>query len=86
MKGDTLAVEGDDQPGEPLIEAVMRNGRRLRPSPSLAEIRGRVARSLLCLPQPLRRLESGQQYPVTIAERLVRLAAEVDQRLKAQVS
>ena len=26
MTGDTLAVEGEDQPGEPLIEPVMRNG------------------------------------------------------------
>jgi hypothetical protein len=44
MDDDNLAVEGEDQPGEPLIEPVMRNGRRLRSSPSLAETRGRAAR------------------------------------------
>jgi len=84
MEGDTLAVEGEDQPGEPLIEPIVRNGRRLRSSPSLAEIRGRAARDLARLPQPLRRLETGQPYPVAVAEALVRLAAEADQRLKTK--
>jgi nicotinate phosphoribosyltransferase len=84
MEGDTLAVEGEDQPGESLIEPVMRNGRRLRSSPSLAEIRGRAARDLARLPRPLRRLETGQPYPVVVAEGLVRLAAEADQRLKTK--
>jgi nicotinate phosphoribosyltransferase len=84
MEGDNLAVEGEDQPGEPLIESVMRNGRRLRSSPSLAEIRGRAARDLARLPQSLQRLESGQPYPVVVAEALVRLAAEADRRLKTK--
>jgi nicotinate phosphoribosyltransferase len=84
MQGDTLAVEGEDQPGEPLIEPVMRNGQRLRSSPSLAEIRRRAARDLARLPPPLRRLESGQPYPVAVAEALVRLAAEAELRLKTK--
>jgi nicotinate phosphoribosyltransferase len=79
--GDTLSVEEDSQAGEPLIQLVMKHGRRLQPQPRLAEIRARAARSLELLPEPLRRLEPGAPYPVRVTERLVGLAAEVDQRL-----
>src|SRR5579863_2471750 len=37
MVHDQLAREGDEQLGEPLIERVMRGGRRLKPSPSLEQ-------------------------------------------------
>ena len=37
--GDTLSVKSDRHPGEPLIEPVMKDGRRLRSAPTLAEIR-----------------------------------------------
>jgi nicotinate phosphoribosyltransferase len=84
MAGDTLSVETDSQPGEPLIEPVMRNGRRIAPSPTLADIRARAARDLAHLPEPLRRLEPGATYPVTVADALRRLAAEVDSRLAQQ--
>ena len=84
MRGDILSVEEDQQPGEPLIQAVMKNGRRLEPQPTLAEIRARAARDLERLPEPLRRLEPGASYPVQVTESLVRLAAEVDQRLAQQ--
>jgi nicotinate phosphoribosyltransferase len=81
---DTLSVESDDQAGEPLIEPVMKGGRRLAPRPTLAEIRARAARSLERLPEPLRRLEPGVSCPVGVADALKRLAAEVDRRLAQQ--
>jgi nicotinate phosphoribosyltransferase len=81
MSGDVLSLEDDRQPGEPLIHPVMTAGRRLAPSPSLAEIRARAARELERLPEPLRRLTPGTSYPVQVADALVRLAAEVDRRL-----
>jgi nicotinate phosphoribosyltransferase len=84
MAADTLSLESDTQPGEPLIVPVMRAGRRLAPAPSLAEIRARAARNLLQLPEPLRRLDSGAQYPVQVAAALVQLAAEVDRRIARQ--
>jgi nicotinate phosphoribosyltransferase len=56
----------------------------VRPSPSLAEIRDRAARDLARLPIPLQRLEPGYQYPVEIADSLVRLAAEFDRWLKLE--
>jgi nicotinate phosphoribosyltransferase len=81
MRQDVLSVEDDAQSGEPLIQAVIRNGRRLQPPPTLAEIRARAARDLERLPEPLRRLDPDARHPVTVADALERLAGEVDSRL-----
>jgi hypothetical protein len=59
----------------------MKEGRRLRASPSLADIRTVAARDLERLSRPLRELAPGANYPVTVADALVRLAAEVDERI-----
>jgi nicotinate phosphoribosyltransferase len=85
MAGDVMSIESDDQPGEPLIQLVMRNGRRVAPPPSLAEIRARAARELVRLPEPLRRLDPNAKYPVTVAAALVKLAEDVDSRLAQHV-
>jgi nicotinate phosphoribosyltransferase len=82
MAGDVLSVESDDHSGEPLIQPVMRGGRRIAPSPPLADVRARAARDLERLPEPLRRLEPDARYPVHVADALTWLAAEVDSRLK----
>ncbi len=68
--------------GEPLLDCVMRDGRRLRPSPTLDDIRARAKRDLERLPEPLRRLQPGADYPVEIGDDLIALAAEVDRRLR----
>ena len=81
MAGDVLSLENDRHDGEPLIEPVMKDGRRLRPDPSLADIRALAARDLDRLPQPLRDLRLEASYPVKVAEPLVLLASEVDQRI-----
>ncbi len=86
MAGDVLSLESDAQAGEPLIELVMKDGRRVGPVPMLAEIRARAARDLERLPKPLRDLEPGAIYPVEVADALVRLAAEVDNRLAQRES
>ncbi len=92
MAGDVLGLDAPSLPspasgggrggggGEALIEQVMQGGRRLRPSPSLDEIRRHAKRELERLPEPLRRLEAGMTYPVEIADELKVLAAEVDRR------
>jgi nicotinate phosphoribosyltransferase len=79
--GDTLSVESDQNPGEPLIEPVMKNGCRLRAAPTLAEIRAHAKRDLDRLPDSLRELEPDAAYPVDVADALVKLAADVDRRL-----
>jgi nicotinate phosphoribosyltransferase len=84
MTGDIISVEGDWHPGEPLLRPVMRKGRRLGPSPPLAEVRDRAGRGLAQLPEELRRLDVKIAYPVTIAERLIMLADEVDRDQRAR--
>jgi nicotinate phosphoribosyltransferase len=79
--GDTLSVESDVHQGEPLIEPVMKNGRRLRAALTLADIRAQAKRDLERLPEPLRELEPDTAYPVEVADALVKLAADVDRRL-----
>jgi nicotinate phosphoribosyltransferase len=81
MAGDILSIESDHHSGEPLIQPVMRAGRRIGPPPTLAEIRARATRDLARLPEPLRLLRPQGSYPVEVAGALVRLAADVDSRL-----
>jgi len=81
MNGDVLSLETDAHPGEPLIELVMKDGRRVGPAPTLADIRARAAHDLERLPEPLRALEPGANYRVDVAAALTELAADVDKRL-----
>jgi nicotinate phosphoribosyltransferase len=81
IDADTLSLEDDTQPGERLIEPVMRAGRSLSPKPSFASIRALAERNLACLPEALRKLEKGTAFTVRVAEKLVQLAADVDRRL-----
>ena len=81
MAGDVLSLDSDTQAGTPLIEPVMKDGRRLRPRPRLADIRALAAQELERLPQPLRELVPAAHYPVTVTDALVRLAADVDERI-----
>jgi len=81
MTSDTIAVEGDPPSGKPLLQAVMRNGRRVADKEPLATIRRRVRTELECLPPSLRSLERSDPYRVEIAESLKRLAKAADDAL-----
>ena len=80
MSGDVLTLEADTQAGEPLIVPVMRAGQLIAPSPTLAQIRERSAAELARLPEPLRKLEDGHAYPVTVSNALKTLAEEASRR------
>jgi nicotinate phosphoribosyltransferase len=88
MSGDVLSLDTGAAPpgadGEALLQPVMRNGKRIVPSPSLDDIRRHAKRELERLPEPLRRLEPGANYPVKVTDDLVKLAADVDRRLEAK--
>ena len=77
MAGDILTIEGDKQPGEPLIEHVMRGGKRIASAPSLTQIRERAARDLARLPEQLAKLEP-LAYPVVVSDALEALAAQTN--------
>ncbi|NHN79755.1 nicotinate phosphoribosyltransferase [Azotobacter chroococcum] len=76
--GDSLRLEGEAGEGEALIQPVMRQGRRLAPSPSLQAVREYTRRQLDALPPALRGLEPAPGYPVTVSETLRELAATAD--------
>jgi nicotinate phosphoribosyltransferase len=82
MRGDVLSLEDDRHDGEALIVPVMRGGKRIGTTPSLAQIRERAAHNLARLPEPLRRLEAGITYPVEISAKLKALAAEMDAEVR----
>jgi nicotinate phosphoribosyltransferase len=85
MTGDRIALERNPAAAngaEPLLDCVMRDGRRLRAAPPLDEIRARAKRDLERLPELLRRLDPDATYPVEIGADLVELAALVDGRIR----
>lgn len=84
MTGDVLSVADDEQPGEPLIEPVMHDGKHPAPRPTLADIRAHAADNLGRLPTQLQRSEPVESYPIEIAEALMILADEVDRRLASK--
>ncbi len=79
MSGDILTVEGDQQEDEALIQLLMQAGKRLAAPASLASLRERAFNELARLPQELRTLEKGPDYPVTVSEALSDLAKAVDE-------
>jgi nicotinate phosphoribosyltransferase len=81
IAGDVLSLESDIHPGEPLIELVMKDGKRVGPGDGLSAIRARAAQDLARLPEPLRDLMPGETCSVDVDDALVRLAAEVDNRI-----
>jgi nicotinate phosphoribosyltransferase len=61
-----------------LIQPVMRQGRRLQPSPPLEQVRAYTRQQLDTLPAALLGLEQAPDYPVTVAPTLHTLADAAD--------
>lgn len=83
MSGDLLTLEQDAQPGEALLEPVMRAGRRLAGLETLEQARSRAREQLARLPEALRALEPATLYPVTVSNALKALAEDVDREQAA---
>jgi nicotinate phosphoribosyltransferase len=79
VAGDLVSLAGDRQQGEPLLQPVMRAGRRPSDVPDLAAARKHAQDQLSRLPMPLARLEPFD-YPVEIGAPLRELAAELDRQ------
>lgn len=76
---DVITLDGaPSNGGEPLLQEVMRDGRRVAPSPSLDTIRRHAADQLRQLPTALRALDKQVDYRVEIGQPLVDLAAQFD--------
>jgi nicotinate phosphoribosyltransferase len=79
METDAITVWGDIQPGQPLLEPVMQNGKRMRASEALSTVRERSTLQRQHLPGYLRSLETHSPYPVRVSPALEELATRVDQ-------
>ncbi|MDE2179879.1 MAG: nicotinate phosphoribosyltransferase, partial [candidate division NC10 bacterium] len=79
MSGDVLTLEDDPQEGEPLIQPVMRAGKRLYASAPLSALRERTRDQLARLPHGLRTLEKGPDYPVQVSAALRDLVKAIDE-------
>lgn len=74
---DVIALESERVEGRPLLQKVMTDGRKTAPPPSLPEIQKRCRASIASLPEPLRSLETQEDYRVDISEELQGLIAEM---------
>ena len=83
--GDVITRLEESPPDEgsfPLMETVMADGRRRRPSPPLGDLRSEFIGSVRLLPESYRRLMDPDTYPVEISAGLNSLQAEVEHELR----
>jgi nicotinate phosphoribosyltransferase len=78
MHSDVLTLLDEANPGNALLEPVMRAGRRLPGAANLAQARRRAEDELARLPGTLRELHATAPYPVHVSQALRGLADEVD--------
>lgn len=75
----TLAEEAHAPPaGMPMLQPVMRNGRRTGPLPTLEEARAHARAQIAALPPALRALKPAPAYPVAVSDALRRMVQQVD--------
>ncbi len=86
MTGDTVSLRNSGVEGLPLLEHVLKEGRRTGSSPSFAQITSHTRDQLRTLPVNLRGLESTASYPVDIDPGVLKLReaaqAVIDARRK----
>ncbi len=78
---DLIARSSEDYPeAKPLLEVMMRGGKRVDPRPAIAEARLRTLRGLELLPARYQQLHDGPRYPVANSAALERLLEDVRER------
>ena len=83
--GDVITRLEEPPPDEssfPLLETVMADGRRTRPSPPLGKLRSGFLLSVRGLPEGYRRLTDPDTHPVEVSAGLSSLQAEVEHELR----
>jgi len=70
---DVIACAGEQLPGEPLLEEVVRGGQPARPLPDTRAARSHAGRSVAALPAAIRRLKEPEHRRVDHSEELERL-------------
>jgi nicotinate phosphoribosyltransferase len=83
--GDSVRLVDEQGVGTPLLDWVMRDGRRIAPSPALSRVRAHCRSQLDALPTHLKTLDPPwPRYPVSISPAVRMLADEVDRRQRAE--
>jgi nicotinate phosphoribosyltransferase len=82
VTGDVIGLADEPAPpgAAPLLECVMRGGRRRSASPDVTAIRQRSLAQIAQLPEGVRRLESPARYPVALSEPLQAAGRDVAAR------
>jgi len=76
---DRIVLAEEQDPGEALLQPVLRQGRRLTPAASLPAMREYARREILTLPMQLRQLApGGEPHPVSVSSALQALAVSLD--------
>jgi nicotinate phosphoribosyltransferase len=79
--GDSVRLAEEQGVGTPLLECVMRDGRRVEPSPPLTRVRAHCRMQLEALPDELEPIDPPwPRYPVSISPAVRLLADQVDAR------
>jgi nicotinate phosphoribosyltransferase len=79
LSGDSIALATEIRPGEPLLQEIMRHGRRVTPLPALTEIRDLCRQRVAELPASLRALSTEDGlYSVCVSDRVRALADTLD--------
>ncbi len=75
MAGDLIGLASEPAPvgAEPLLQAAVREGERVAPAPSLAELRDRFRERFATLPDRFKRLDAPPSYSVEVGRPLVAL-------------
>ncbi|MGN6668167.1 MAG: nicotinate phosphoribosyltransferase [Trinickia sp.] len=82
MAGDWVTLAREKRDGEPLLEAVMRGGKRCGEPVTLQAAREHARRALRALPSAQRTLDVDEPYPVAISDGLRELARRLDEGRK----
>jgi nicotinate phosphoribosyltransferase len=83
MTDDIVSIEDDKQPGEPLIQVVMKAGKRVAVAPAFDVMRATAHKNLTALPPQMCALDPQAYYHVAIGDALHTLAQEADAAIRS---
>ena len=83
IAGDTLGLRGEELTGQPLLQPVMRGGRRLEPEPGWRRAQERFRQQVATLPERCRRLRDPEPLAVEISPGLKALQDKVIQSVRS---
>jgi nicotinate phosphoribosyltransferase len=77
--GDVLALDGETQPGRPLLAPVMEGGVVITPLPDLNDIREHCRREIEALPERVRRIRDPEPLRIMRSDSLMALRAALEE-------